>query len=141
MEMGKERKDLSEMGVADSGKVLVMFHAASKGGMDLEEEFVDSYVYLLDREQILKFVYPFHFTPLPYSPLLRTDLKALVQGEYLSKGSRIYISPFGIKWVEQEISDITNAEDILMTISRRLKVFTAWNWSQVFQAVYAKLVR
>jgi len=141
MEMGKERKDLSEMGVADSGKVLVMFHAASRDGMDLEEEFVDSYVYLLDHEQILKFAYPFHFTPLPYSPLLRTDLKALVQGEYLSKGSRIYISPLGIKWVEQEISAITNAEDILMTISRRLKVFTAWNWSQVFQAVYAKLVR
>jgi len=141
MEMGKERKDLSEMGLADSGKVLVMFTAASKGGMDLEEELVDTYVYLLNRERLLEFAYPFHFTPLPYSPLLRMDLEGLLQGGYLSRGSRLYISPFGIGWVNQEISDITDAEDILMTISKRLKVFTAWNWSQVFQAVYARLVR
>lgn len=141
MEMGKERKDLSEMGLADSGKVLVMFTAASKGGMDLEEELVDTYVYLLNREQLLEFAYPFHFTPLPYSPLLRVDLEALLQGEYLSRGSRLYISPFGIDWVNQEVSDVTNVEGILMTISKRLKIFTAWNWSQLFQAVYVRLAR
>lgn len=132
---------VDDLGIADSGKLLLLFFGASKKDIGLEEEAVDSYAYLLTADNVLKFNYPFQFAPLPHSPLMRGDLNALVQGEFLARGSRIFIGPFGKEWVQQEVSIASDFEEVVGAITKHLAMFAAWSRAQLFNAVYAALAR
>lgn len=146
MVTSEKRGAVSELGLADSGKLLVMFYGAREPGTHIEENYLDSYVYLLSAEGVLDFKYPFRFValtpdsaPLPYSFLLRGELENLIHAEFVGRGSRVYLAPLGKRWVEDEVAPAVDFPEVLKAVSASLKKYAAWDYSQLFQAIYSKL--
>ena len=130
-------KIISSLGLSDSGKLLMFFDAAQKKEISIDENYVDSYIYLLNAKGILSFNYHFRFEPLPYSPLLKDDIYGLMRADYLSKGSNIHITSYGSKWVKQVLPKNRNAVGIYENLATCLSEFRELGETQLFKAVYA----
>ena len=129
----------STAGFADSGKLLIVFEAADRKKVRIEDDYIDSYIFLLNADKIVPFGYHFRFAPLPYSGLLKEDLYALVQAEYLDMKSNIHITDFGKDWVEEELRVSKHFHNISEEIGNKLKLFSTWGPYQLFEAIYVKV--
>ena len=67
----------------DSERLLAFLEIADNLGVKVEEELLDTYIYLLKVKGI-PFNYTFIFQPLPYSKDLRNDLLGLKLAGYIS---------------------------------------------------------
>lgn len=132
-------KIISPLCLSDSGKLLVFFDSAKQRTISIQENYIDSYIYLTNAKRIMSFNYPFRFEPLPFSPLLKEDLDGLIRAEYLSRGSNIFITSHGSKWVKQILPKKKDAERIYNSLSNCLSEFAELGESQLFKAVYATI--
>lgn len=130
-------KIISPLGLSDSGKLLMFFDVAQKKEILIDEDYVDSYIYLLNAREILSFNYHFRFEPFPYSPSLKDDIYGLMRADYLSKGSNIHITSYGSEWVKQVLPENKNAVGIYKNLANCLSEFKQLGEAQLFKAVYA----
>ena len=122
--------------LTDPGKLLIMFDVALERNILIDDNNVDSYVYLL-RANGVQFGYSFVFHPLPYSEDLRRDLTGLQMAGYLARAS-ITITPKGRGYVRQSI--LPEYDELLDRIRRYLQDFSLLDRTELFKAVYARIV-
>ena len=130
------QSEIKELGVADNGKLLIVFYAADQINLPIEND-LDSYIFLLDAYGTLPFTYPFRFEPLPYSVPLHEDLYGLEQSKYIAKHSPLSITEKGKDWVSAELSDCASFRGGLDEIGEQIKEFSCWGKSELFKAVYS----
>jgi uncharacterized protein YwgA len=129
---------LEEKEFGDPGKVMLVLNSAADSDLAIDEDRIDSYIYLLHEDDILKFAYPFRFDPLPYSSMLHEDLYNLSQIHFVGHGSSIFITDQGKGWIKERLLDPHNRKKIFSDIERHLKEYVSYSSSQLFDSVYAR---
>jgi len=123
--------------LADPEKLLAMFEAAQKKGIEIERENIDTYVYLLKARDI-PFSYHFVFHPLPHSDELREDIFGLIKAGYLTSSQSIRITSMGISFVQEIV--LPNLGDMYRRIGEYLVEFIGLDRYSLSEAVYARIV-
>jgi uncharacterized protein YwgA len=132
-----ERGEISTF--SDAEGLLAFFEAAHNEQFIVEEQYVDSYIYIL-KEKGLPFSYSFVFQPMPYSKELREDLLGLRMSGYLTEKS-IEITDKGMKWVRGRQAVISEFRDLLEKIVEYIKIFRSYyGRKEILDAVYAWIV-
>lgn len=132
---------IEEKEFGDPGKVILVFHAAANSNLKISKDQVDSYIYLLCEDDILRFSYPFRFQPLPYSPLLHEDLYNLTQATFIGHSCLIHITAKGIDWIDEKLPVSSIREEILSEIGGSLKEYVSLSPIQLFQSIYARTTK
>jgi uncharacterized protein YwgA len=127
---------MSTRELTDPERLLIMFDAASEKNISLDDELIDSYVYLLKIRDI-PFRYSFIFHPLPYSDELRRDIFGLTMAGYLEIGS-IKITQKGKDFVTTNI--MPKFKDVYERIKEYLPEFRRYSRTALFDAVYARIM-
>ena len=124
----------------DPGKILLLLRSAARKKTAVDEDRIDSYIFLLRASEVLHFNYSFRFQPLPYSPLLHDDLYKLAQAEYVSYSSPISITSQGRRWVDARLpSGVAERARVLDAIGTHLREFSSWSADQLLRSVYARV--
>jgi hypothetical protein len=118
-------------------KLLALIEIATRKREGLEEELVDPYVFLLEKQYNVLFGYPFTFAPLPYSGELWQTLFGLEYSGYLS-ASTFIISDKGRKRVEQQTA-LREFHEIYDVIETAYDEFSEFDKEQLYDAIYAKI--
>ena len=136
IERGNKQMEVSAK-ISDAEKVLAFFQKASDKGMPVEEEYIDTYIYLLKTEGI-HFDYHFIFQPLAYSRELRKDILGLKMADYLA-GSSITLTQKGSEYVKKQTT-INYFRELLERIGEIISDFIGFNRKQLSDAIYARIV-
>lgn len=119
-------------------KLLALVDVATKKGNGVEEELIDSYVFLLEKGHSINFGYQFEFAPMPYSSELRKTIFGLEYSGYLTAGS-IVITKKGEKRVRDKQSSLPEFREIYDKIDEAYTKISGWNREQLYDAIYAKI--
>jgi hypothetical protein len=130
-----------EFALSDSGKLLLLFGAADKRKVVIEEDDVDPYAFLLNARGALPFGYSFRFEPLPFSPALRDDLYMLLQARFVSPASSIAITRTGRAWIEDQAGKVHSLQEVLQRAGEELALYKSWDRHQLFDAIYGTLTK
>lgn len=130
--------EIEEKEFRDPGKVMLVLYSAANSDLKISGDRIDSYVYLLCEDGILRFTYPFRSKPLPYSPMLHEDLYNLSRMRFVTHGSLISITTQGKDWINERLPAPPEREEILSEIGRRLKKYVSFSSIQLFQSAYAR---
>lgn len=137
MEAREQHKPLAGAGLNDSGKLLVVFHAADQAQLPIRENRLDSYVYMLDREAVLPVGYAFTFEPSPYSSQLWTDVSLMRQLEFVMEASpELKITSTGAEWVDKRLEKAEDSSKVVATITQSLRRYVNWDARTLFHATY-----
>lgn len=128
--------EVDEAVFGDPDKVVLVLNSAAFLELEVPEERIDSYIYLLTADQVLDFAYPFRFKPLPYSHLLQEDLGDLFQVGLIGHGSSLFITGAGVDWIDKRLPESTR-EGVFTTVGRQLKTYVGLSPQQLFQVIYA----
>jgi hypothetical protein len=130
---------IRELGLTDTGKLLVMFEGANRAQISIDEAEVEPLAFLLTARQAVPFGYPFLLNPLPVSTQLRQDLYHLVQSGYLAKGSPIHITRKGSDWVSVLLRQLEAGQDSLHAVAQMLIELIAEYRRHAFDLVYTAI--
>jgi uncharacterized protein YwgA len=127
--------------VSDSEKILGLIVEAELDGITIDEQYLDSYVYLMRERQNIPFGYTFIFHPLPYSDQLREDVVGLKMAGYIISGS-IKSTQKGKKYVDDKQAVLSEFKELLEKIKIFLSEFSSSKYfdrRSIFNAVYARI--
>ena len=119
-------------------KLLALVEVATRESGGVDEELLDSYVFLLERGHKIDFGYNFDFAPMPYSQDLRETLFGLEYSGYLAAGS-IKITLKGEERVRERQSSLPEFREIYDRIDMAYAEISAMDREQLYDAIFAKL--
>lgn len=132
---------ITKMQVTDAGKVLLMFHSANLAHVSIEEQDIDSIVFLLQFKRLIPFDYAFRLNPLPRSSRLHEDVYNLIQTRYLAKTSPIYITGSGSEWVAKLLEYHEYTAELLQPVAEQLKGLAGGGRDFLFRLAYAAITQ
>ncbi len=132
---------IEEKEFGDPGKVMLVLHSAANSDLKISKDQIDSYIYLLCENDILRFTYPFRFQPLPYSPLLHEDIYNLSQASFIGHSCLIHITAQGMDWIDKRLPASPKREEILSEIGGSLKEYVSLSPIQLFQSIYSRATK
>jgi len=118
-------------------KLLALVKIATKKSGGVDEELIDSYVFLLERGHNIDFGYTFDLAPMPYSQDLRETIFGLEYSGYLAAGS-IKITPKGEARVDRQ-SSLPEFRAIYEKITTAYDEISMMDREQLYDAIYAKV--
>lgn len=137
--LGRMEQEAGITTFSDIEGVLAFFGAADEVNLEIEEHYIDSYIYLL-KEKGIPFSYTFVHQPVPYSKALREDLWGLRIAGYITDRS-IGITNKGKEWVKGRQMIISDFRELLTKIIEYATEFRSYYGKKaLLDAIYARVV-